>query len=131
MRFCRGGARRVKRIVRWTIRSQSGKQFIIATRTPPSRKKQGWLPAMQKQKNQPCLNYPLNLKVFCLLFSKKYGKKEGTLFIKNYKKKNTIESALVFAHCSKNSYLQPRKTNTSARYFHCFPRLSGSYVEVQ
>ena len=29
--ICRAGARRVKRIVRWTIRSQSGEQFIIAT----------------------------------------------------------------------------------------------------
>ena len=28
---CMAGARRVKRIVRWTIRSQSGEQFIIAT----------------------------------------------------------------------------------------------------
>ena len=40
----------------------------------PLPKKQGWLPAMQKQKNQPCFNFILNSKVFCLLFSSKQKK---------------------------------------------------------
>ena len=39
-------------------------------------------PVKFKQKNQPCFNYTLNSKVFCLLFVKNYGLTENDTKIK-------------------------------------------------